>query len=77
MGWDGLAGTGVTTAQKIVQRPTPFLTRHSASRSGGVPPINNLPHDHVCIDKYTDRSDPITNTIFMKCPGDHQESPSY
>ena len=32
MGWDRLAGTGVATAQKIVQRPTPFLTRHSASR---------------------------------------------
>ena len=25
MGWDKLAGTGVATAQKIVQRPTPFL----------------------------------------------------
>ena len=24
MGWDRLAGTGVSTAQKIVQRPTPF-----------------------------------------------------
>ena len=24
--WNGLAGTGVATAQKIVQRPTPFLT---------------------------------------------------
>ena len=32
---------------KIVQRPAPFLTRHSASRLGGVPPMNNLPHDHV------------------------------
>ena len=32
VGWDGmgykLAGTGVATAQKFVQRPTPFLTRH-------------------------------------------------
>ena len=63
MGWDGmewngmewnrLAGTGVATAQKIVQRPTPFLTRHFASRLGGVPPMNNLPHDHVRIDEYT------------------------
>ena len=25
MGWDSLSGTGVATAQKIVQRPTPFL----------------------------------------------------
>ena len=28
MGWDKLSGTGVSTALKIVQRPTPFLTRH-------------------------------------------------
>ena len=53
MGWDRLAGTGVSTAQKIVQRPTPFLFRHSASWLGGVPPMNNLPHDHVHIDEYT------------------------
>ena len=53
MEWNGLAGTGVATAQKIVQRPTPFLTRHFASRLGGVPPMNNLPHDHVRIDEYT------------------------
>ena len=53
MEWNRLAGTGVATAQKIVQRPTPFLTRHFASRLGGVPPMNNLPHDHVRIDEYT------------------------
>ena len=50
MEWNRLAGTGVATAQKIVQRPTPFLTRHSASRLGGVTPMNNLPHDHVHTD---------------------------
>ena len=33
----------VTTAQ-IVQRPAPFLTRHSASQLGGVTPMNNFPH---------------------------------
>ena len=27
MEWNRLAGTGVATAQKIVQRPTPFLSR--------------------------------------------------
>ena len=27
MGWDRLVGTGVATALKIVQWPTPFLTR--------------------------------------------------
>ena len=53
MEWNRLAGTGVATAQKIVQRPTPFLTRHFASRLGGVPPMNNLPHDHVHTDEYT------------------------
>ena len=53
MGWERLAGTGVATAQKIVQRPTPFLTRHSASWLGGVTPMNNLPHDHVHTDEYT------------------------
>ena len=26
MGWESLAGTGVATAQKNVERPTPFLT---------------------------------------------------
>ena len=36
MGWDRLSGTGVSTALKIVQWPTPFLSSHSASRSGGV-----------------------------------------
>ena len=37
LGWDGIYfGYGVTTALKIVQRSTPFLTRHFASRLGGV-----------------------------------------
>ena len=75
MGWDKLAGTGVATAQKFVQRPTPFLTRHSASRLGGVPPMNKLPHDHVHIDEYTQTG----ATLLLKkqnknCNGDHQES---
>ena len=44
-GWDGIYfGYGVTTALKIVQRSTPFLTRHFASRLGGFTPMNNLPH---------------------------------
>ena len=45
--WDGMGytvGTGVATAQKIVQRPTTFLP--------GLPK-NNLHHDHVCTDEFT------------------------
>ena len=49
MGWDRLSGTGFDSAQKIVQRPTPFLTRHFASRLGGVTPMNNF---NVTCDMY-------------------------
>ena len=31
---------------KFIQRNAPFLTRHSASRLGGVTPMNNFPHSH-------------------------------
>ena len=31
MGWERLAGTGVATAQKIVERPTPFLVEFDQS----------------------------------------------
>ena len=76
--WDGMgytAGTGVTTAQKIVQRPTPFLTQHSASPVGrGYSNEQSPPRSRAYRRIHTDRSDPITNTIFMKCTGDHQES---
>ena len=75
MGWDRLAGTGVATAQKIVQRPTPFLTQHSASPVGrGYSNEQSPPRSRAYRRIHTDRSDPITNTIFMKCTGDHQES---
>ena len=70
MGWDKLSGTGVTTAQKFVQRPTPFLTRHSASRLGvGNPNEQTPPQSRANRRIHTDRSDPITNTIFLKSPG--------
>ena len=74
MEWNRLAGTGVATAQKIVQRPTPFLTRHSASRLGGVPPMNNLPHDHVRIDEYTQTGATLKKKRNKKYNGDPQES---
>ena len=53
MGWNKLSGTGVATALEIVQRPTPFLTRHSASRLGGVTPVNKLPHSLMQTDEFT------------------------
>ena len=74
MEWNRLAGTGVATAQKIVQRPTPFLTRHFASRLGGVPPMNNLPHDHVRIDEYTQTGATLKKKRNKKYNGDPQES---
>ena len=78
MGWDRLAGTGVATAQKIVQRPTPFLTQHSASPVGrGYSNEQSPPRSRAYRRIHTDRSDPITNTIFMKSTGDRQESLSY
>ena len=70
MGWDKLAGTGVATAQKIVQRPTPFLTRHSASWLGGVTPMNNLPHDHVHTGEYTQTGATLLLKEKRKCKGD-------
>ena len=53
MGWDRLSGTGVATALKIIYWPTPFLTRPKASRLGGVIPMNNLLHSHMCTDEFT------------------------
>ena len=73
MEWNRLAGTGVATAQKIVQRPTPFLTRHFASRLGGVPPMNNLPHDHVRIDEYTQTGATLLLKEKQKCKGGFEE----
>ena len=55
---------------KIVQRPAPFLTRHSASRLGvGNPNEQTPPQSRANRRIHTDRSDPITNTIFLKSPG--------
>ena len=71
--WDRLSGTGVATAQKIVQRPTPFLTGHSASRLGGVTPMNNLPHDHVRTDEYTQTGATLILKKKQKCKEDHEE----
>ena len=60
LGLDGIYfGYGVTTALKIVQRSTPFLTRHFASRLGGFTPMNNLPHSRSW-------SDPYYEETFMK-----------
>ena len=73
MEWNRLAGTGVTTAQKIVQRPTPFLTRHSASWLGGVTPMNNLPHDHVHTGEYTQTGATLLLKKKQKCKGDLEE----
>ena len=70
MGWDKLSGTGVATAQKFVQRPTPFLTRHSASRLGvGNPNEQTPPQSRANRRIHTDRSDPITKTKSLKCRG--------
>ena len=67
---DGMDGIyfGVTTALKIVQRSTPFLTRHFASRSGGFTPMNNLPHSRSW-------SDPYYEKTFMKRAQELPESP--
>ena len=69
LGWDGIYfGYGVTTALKIVQRSTPFLTRHFASRLGGFTPMNNLPHSRSW-------SDPYYEKTFMKRAQELPESP--
>ena len=52
-------GTGVATAQKIIQWPTPFLTRHSASSVGrGYSNEQSPPRSHAYRRVHTDRSDP-------------------
>ena len=59
MGWDRLVGTGVATALKIVQWPTPFLTRHSASSVGrGYSNEQSPPRSRAYRRVHTDRSDP-------------------
>ena len=52
-------GTGVATALKIVQWPTPFLTRHSASSVGrGYSNEQSPPRSRAYRRVHTDRSDP-------------------
>ena len=59
MGWDRLVGTGVATALEIVQWPTPFLTRHSASSVGrGYSKEQFPPQPQVNRRVHTGRSDP-------------------
>ena len=59
MGWDRLVGTGVATALKIVQWPTPFLTRHSALSVGrGYSNEQSPPRSRAYRRVHTDRSDP-------------------
>ena len=73
-------GTGVATALKIIQWPTPFLTRPSASSVGrGYSKEQFPPQPQVNRRVHTGRSDPITNKkkSIKKGTEVHQEIPSY
>ena len=69
MGWDGIGytvGTGVATAQKIVQRPTTFLPGLHPLGWQGYSKEQSPPRSRVYRRVHTDRSDPITRFRFEK-----------
>ena len=50
--------------EKLAQRPTAFLPRHSANLVGRVIPKSKLPHSHVCTDEFTQTGATYYITIF-------------